>query len=83
MGNLHRLLSLILKSDEGEEARRFADTMFKPSRDLRRKIEVLSEAELPALLAHLKRPAASSCTLSATGLRRARWVDYAGAISTL
>lgn len=92
MGNLHRLLSLILKS--AVKAKKLAaspidDVQTKP-RAKTKKIEVLSEAELAALLAHLKSgPLYLPALLSAnTGLRRGevcglRWCDLDLAKGTL
>ena len=92
MGNLHRLLSLILKS--AVKAKKLAaspidDVQTKP-RAKTKKIEVLSEVELAALLAHLKSgPLYLPALLSAkTGLRRGevcglRWCDLDFAMGTL
>ena len=92
MGNLHRLLALLLKS--AVKARLLAvspigDVQTKP-RPKRQEITILDEAELAALLDHLKDgPLYMPALLSAyTGLRRGeicglRWRDLDFAKNTL
>jgi integrase len=92
MGNLHRLLALILKS--AVKAKKLAsspigDIQTKP-KPQRKKIEILDEAELSAMLEHLRGgPIYLPALVSAcSGLRRGevfalRWTDINFAKGTL